>query len=108
MCKNFFSTFDYMKEAYQGPVVNREGICGQANVFQLNSLNGVDYFPPRRCLPSSSGEKLILAHVSSSDGINTLPKRTVKYDSVYKKVSVQFDCSRSTFCKQLAKKCDAS
>ena len=54
-CEQITSKFDYMNKAYVGPLLSREGTCGTATTFNLaNGVNGVDYFPPRRCLPSST------------------------------------------------------
>ena len=107
-CERITSKYDYMDKAYVGPLFSREGTCGTATTFNLaNGVNGVDYFPPRRCLPSSSRLSLTPSGDASSEAVSFSKDTKVEYDASRKKVTVQFDCADNGFCKKVLTGCDS-
>ena len=108
-CEQITSKFDYMNKAYVGPLFSREGTCGTATTFNLaNGVNGVDYFPPRRCLPSSSRLSIAPVGDASSEAVSFSKDAVeVEYDASLDKVTVEFDCAKSEFCKKVSSGCDS-
>ena len=99
-CEQITSKFDYMNKAYVGPLLSREGTCGTATTFNLaNGVNGVDYFPPRRCLPL---ERLSIAQWATLAAKQCrFRKMRLKLNTTLReKVTVQFDCAKRNFARR--------